>query len=199
VDFETGHKTGFFCDQRDNRREVAALAKGRALLDLCCYTGGFSVHAARAGASRVTAVDLDEDALGVAKANAKLNGVTLERVHADVFDWLRRAPRPAPYDVIVLDPPKMARNRLEIGKARRAYYDMNRMAMEIARPGAVLVTCSCSGLVSEEEFLGVLREAARAASREYRVFRVSGAGADHPVSSLFPEGRYLKVAMGTVH
>lgn len=198
VNFATGHKTGFFCDQRDNRRAVAAMAAGRKVLDLCCYTGGFSVQASKAGAAKVVGVDLDEDALETAAANAKLNRLPVEWRHADVFDVLRALPRPSEFDLVVLDPAKLARNRLELGKARRAYFDMNRLAFGAVARGGVLVTCSCSGLVSEAEFLDIVREAARSADREYRVFRISGAAPDHPVSTLYPEGRYLKAVFGVV-
>ncbi len=193
VDFARGHKTGFFCDQRENRREVASLAKGRSLLDLCCYTGGFGVAAGAAGASRVLGVDMDQEALSTARANARLNRVTAEFRHANVFDHLRTSTDT--WDVVVLDPPKMARDKGELGKARRGYHDMNRLAARAVKPGGVLVTCSCTGLVSEEEFLGIVREACE---REVRIFRVAGAGPDHPVSSLYPEGRYLKVVYARV-
>lgn len=198
VNFATGHKTGFFCDQRDNRRAVAAMAAGKSMLDLCCYTGGFAVSAAKAGAKKVLGVDLDEDALETAKRNAKLNRVAVEWKHGDIFDVLRTMPKPSEFDLVVLDPAKLARNKLELGKARRAYYDMNRLAFGVVAKGGVLVTCSCSGLVSEPEYLDIVREAARSAEREYRVFRISGAAPDHPVSTLYPEGRYLKAVFGVV-
>ncbi|KAF0244627.1 MAG: hypothetical protein FD180_2353 [Planctomycetota bacterium] len=198
VNFTTGHKTGFFCDQRDNRRAVAAMSAGKTVLDLCCYTGGFAVHAAKSGAKKVVGVDLDEDALETAKRNAKLNKVAVEWKHGDVFDILRALPRPSEFDLVILDPAKLARNKLELGKARRAYYDMNRLAFGAVAKGGVLVTCSCSGLVPEAEFLEIVREAARSAEREYRVFRIAGAAPDHPVSTLYPEGRYLKAVFGVV-
>ncbi len=193
VDFATGHKTGFFCDQRENRREVARLAKGRTLLDLCCYTGGFGVAAAHGGASRVLGIDMDEEALDTAQANARLNGVKVEFRHVNVFDHLRGSTEA--WDVVVLDPPKMARDKGDLAKAQRGYFDMNRLAARAVKPGGVLVTCSCTGLVGEEEFLGIVREASE---RELRIFRVAGAGPDHPVSSWYPEGRYLKVVYARV-
>jgi len=198
VNFATGHKTGFFCDQRDSRLAVAGIASGRNVLDLCCYTGGFAIHAARAGAKQVTAVDLDEDVLETARRNARLNAVTVAFEHRDAFDFLRALPTPSPHDLVILDPSKLARNKLELAKARRSYYDLNVLALGAVARGGVLVTCSCSGLVSEPEFLEILREASRAAGRELRTFRVAGAGADHPVSSLYPEGRYLKVVSAVV-
>ncbi|MCE9581668.1 MAG: class I SAM-dependent rRNA methyltransferase [Planctomycetes bacterium] len=198
VNFATGHKTGFFCDQRENRRVVAGLSAGRSVLDLCCYTGGFAVSAAKAGAKKVVGVDLDEDALETAKKNGKVNKVAVEWKHGDVFDIMRKMPQPSEFDVVVLDPAKLARNQLELAKARRAYYDLNRLAFSVVARGGVLVTCSCSGLVGEPEFLEIVREAARTSNREYRVFRIAGAAPDHPVSTLYPEGRYLKAVFGVV-
>jgi 23S rRNA (cytosine1962-C5)-methyltransferase len=193
VDFARGHKTGFFCDQRENRRAVAELARGKDLLDLCCYTGGFAVSAAKAGARRVTAVDLDEEALETARQNARLNRVKVDFLHQDVFNYLRQCREK--FDVVVLDPPKMAREREDLPKAKRGYLDMNRLAAQVVKPGGILVSCSCTGLVSEEEFLSIVR---MASERELRSFRVAGAGPDHPVSSLYPEGRYLKVVYSVV-
>ncbi len=193
VDFVRGHKTGFFCDQRENRRAVAGLAGGGDLLDLCCYTGGFSVAAAKAGARRVVGVDLDEAALETARQNAKLNRVKVDFLHQDLFNYLKQCRET--FDVVVLDPPKMARDREELVKARRAYHDMNRLAARVVRPGGVLVSCSCSGLVSEADFLAIVHQASE---RELRTFRITGAGPDHPVSSLYPEGRYLKVVYSVV-
>ncbi len=193
VDFARGHKTGFFCDQRENRRAVAELSKGKDLLDLCTYTGGFAVAAAKAGARRLVGVDLDEAALETARQNAKLNRVKVDFLHADLFNYLRQCREK--FDVVVLDPPKMARDRTELPKAKKAYFDMNRLASQVVKPGGILVSCSCTGLVSEEEFLGILRQAS---VPELRTFRIAGAGPDHPVSSLYPEGRYLKVVTSRV-
>lgn len=196
IDFARGHKTGFFCDQRDNRRRVSELAKGRDVLDLCCYTGGFALHAVAGGARKVVGVDMDEEALETARQNARLNHAKVDFLHADIFNYLRQSKET--FDLIVLDPPKMARDREEIERARRSYRDMNVLALKVARPGAILVSCSCSGLIGEEEFLSLVRDAARAAGRELSTFQVSGAGPDHPVSALHPEGRYLKVAFSRV-
>jgi 23S rRNA (cytosine1962-C5)-methyltransferase len=193
VDFVRGHKTGFFCDQRENRKTVAGLAKGRDLLDLCCYTGGFAVAAAKAGARRVVGVDLDEEALETARQNAKLNRVKADFFHADIFNYLKQCKEQ--FDVVVLDPPKQTRDRDELPKARRAYRDMNTLAARVVRPGGVLVSCSCTGLVGSDEFLGIVQQASE---RELRTWRVAGAGPDHPVSSLYPEGRYLKVVYSVV-
>ena len=162
VDFARGHKTGFFCDQRENRKAVAELARGKELLDLCCYTGGFAVSAAKAGARRVTAVDLDEEALETARQNARLNRVKVDYFHQDIFNYLRQCREK--FDIVVLDPPKMAREREDLPKAKRGYLDMNRLAAQVVKPGGVLVSCSCTGLVSEEEFLSIVRWPASASS-----------------------------------
>jgi 23S rRNA (cytosine1962-C5)-methyltransferase len=193
VDFARGHKTGFFCDQRENRKAVAELAKGKDLLDLCCYTGGFAVSAAKAGARRIVGVDMDEEALETARQNARLNRVKVDFFHQDVFNYLKQCREK--FDVVVLDPPKMARESEDLPKARRGYHDMNALASRVVKPGGVLVSCSCTGLVQPEEFLQIVQ---RASERELRTFRITGAGPDHPVSSLYPEGRYLKVIYSIV-
>ncbi|HLY73102.1 MAG TPA: class I SAM-dependent rRNA methyltransferase [Planctomycetota bacterium] len=193
VDFARGHKTGFFCDQRENRRAVADLSRGKNLLDLCCYTGGFAVSAAKAGATRVVGVDMDEEALETARQNARLNRVKVDFFHQDVFNYLKQCREK--FDVVVLDPPKMAREAEDLPKARRGYHDLNALASRVVRPGGILVSCSCTGLVAAEEFLQIVQ---RASERELRTFRIAGAGPDHPVSSLYPEGRYLKVLYSLV-
>jgi 23S rRNA (cytosine1962-C5)-methyltransferase len=193
VDFARGHKTGFFCDQRENRKAVAELARGKDLLDLCCYTGGFAIAAAKAGANRVIGVDMDEEALETARQNEKLNRVRVDFFHQDVFNYLKQSREK--FDVVVLDPPKMTSDREELPKALRTYHDMNRLAARAVKPGGIFVTCSCTGLVSEEEFLRTVRQASE---RELRTFKITGAGPDHPVSSLYPEGRYLKVVYSVV-
>jgi 23S rRNA (cytosine1962-C5)-methyltransferase len=193
VDFARGHKTGFFCDQRENRKAVAELARGKDLLDLCCYTGGFAVSAAKAGARRVIGIDMDEEALETARQNARLNKVKVDFYHQDVFNYLKQCREK--FDVVVLDPPKMARGAEDLPKARRGYHDMNALASRVVKPGGVLVSCSCTGLVQPEEFLEIVQ---RASERELRTFRIAGAGPDHPVSSLYPEGRYLKVIYSLV-
>ncbi|HZE99548.1 MAG TPA: class I SAM-dependent rRNA methyltransferase [Planctomycetota bacterium] len=193
VDFAKGHKTGFFCDQRENRKAVAELARGKDLLDLCCYTGGFAVSAAKGGAKRVVGVDMDEDALETARQNARLNRVKVDFFHQDVFNYLKQCKEK--FDVVVLDPPKMAREAEDLPKARRGYHDMNALASRVVKPGGILVTCSCTGLVGSEEFLQIVQ---RASERELRTFRITGAGPDHPVSNRYPEGRYLKVLYSVV-
>lgn len=199
VDLSGGHKTGFFLDQRDNRDLVSRLARGRTVFDGMTYTGGFAIAAAKGGAASVTAADLDERALEVGRRNAKRNGAESVRfVHGDVFDLLRalaagpEADRP---EVLVVDPPKWARDRAGLRTALAKYADVNRLAVQAVKPGGLLLTCSCSGLVSPEDFLGMLRGVALDLSTDLRVLEVGGAAPDHPVSSSFPEGRYLKAVL----
>lgn len=194
------HKTGFFLDQRDNRRALAAFCGGKRVLDLCCNTGGFAVYAkALGGAGEVTGVDLDEAAIELAKGNAKLNGAQVRFVQADLFPWLRdMIPNGERFDVVILDPAKLTRDRESVDQALRKYCDMNRLALQVVKPGGVILTCSCTGLVSEPDFLESLRRAAWQAGRQLQVFRVSGAAADHPFLIHVPEGRYLKAVFARV-
>ncbi len=188
------HKTGFFADQRDNRRLLSSLCQGRRMLDLCCNTGGFSVYAKSIGqAAEVTGVDLDEDALELAKQNAGLNKAQIRFVRADIFTWLRDiSPSGQLFDVVVLDPSKQTRDREEIPLALKRYYDMNKLALQVVAPGGILLSCSCTGLVSEAEFLESMRRAAWQAGRELQILAIRGAGEDHPVLLHVPESRYLK-------
>lgn len=194
VDLRLGHKTGFFCDQRDNRRTLATWADDADVLDLCCCTGGFAVTAARLSAPRsVTAVDLDEQALAVARANANLNQVRVACVHADAFDWCRQiGAGERRFDVVVLDPPKFIPTRKDETTGRARYHDLNRLALGLLRPGGLLLTCSCSGLLPRDELLGLVRTAARKSGRTARLLASTGAGPDHPVLLECPEGEYLK-------
>jgi 23S rRNA (cytosine1962-C5)-methyltransferase len=200
IDLTHGHKTGFFCDQRDNRMMLTQFTAGADMLDLCCYSGGFGVYAATLGkAKHVTAVDLDEDAIALAKRNANLNKVPVsqyETVHSDTFPFLRQlqaggAP-PKQFDVIVLDPPKLIPTKEDFFEGRGKYFDMNKLALGCVKAGGMLVTCSCSGLLSGEEFFNVLKGAARSAGRRVQVIRATGPGADHPVMTEHPESAYLK-------
>jgi 23S rRNA (cytosine1962-C5)-methyltransferase len=188
------HKTGFFTDQRDNRRMLASFCAGKRVLDLCCNTGGFAVSALASGqAAEVTGVDLDESALELARQNASLNQVRIRFVQADLFAWLRDIqPSGQRFDVVVLDPAKQTRDRDEIDFALKRYYDMNKLALTVVAPGGIFLTCSCTGLVREGDFLESVRRAAWQARRELQVLHVGGAGADHPWMLHVPESRYLK-------
>lgn len=188
------HKTGFFVDQRDNRRLLASFCAGKRMLDLCCNTGGFSVYAKGLGqAEDVVGVDLDEQAIAMAKQNANLNQLRIRFVQGDLFTWLRDIlPSGQRFDVVVLDPAKLTRDREELDLALKKYYDMNRLAMQAVAPGGILLTCSCTGLISEEMFLETLRRAAWQAGRTLQIFKIAGAAPDHPHLVHVPEGRYLK-------
>lgn len=188
-----GHKTGFFADQRENRHHFARLAKGRRVLDLCCNAGGFAVHALAAGAQSATGVDMDPGILEIARANATANDVPAVFEQADIFDWMKQAiARGEQYDAVILDPAKLTRDRNKVVDALKKYFAMNRLALDVIPPGGLLLTCSCTGLVSEEDFLEMLRRVALNAGREIQVLHVAGAGADHPFRSDVAEGRYLK-------
>jgi 23S rRNA (cytosine1962-C5)-methyltransferase len=138
-------------------------------------------------------LDLDEQALKLAKQNAKLNGAVIRYIQADLFAWLRDViPHGQRFDVVVLDPAKLTRDRESVDQALRKYCDMNRLALQVVAPGGIFLTCSCTGLVREEDFLESVRRAAWQAGRTLQVFKVAGAGADHPFLLNVPEGRYLK-------
>jgi 23S rRNA (cytosine1962-C5)-methyltransferase len=188
------HKTGFFLDQRNNRKSLAGFCAGRRVLDLCCNTGAFAVYAkALGGAEEVTGVDLDEQAIALAKQNANLNQARIRFVQADLFPWLRDVLGTGQrFDVVVLDPSKQTRDRDEIGFALKRYLDMNRLALQAVGAGGIFLTCSCTGLVSEADFLDTVRRAAWQAGRTVQVLRISGAAEDHPFLVHVPEGRYLK-------
>jgi 23S rRNA (cytosine1962-C5)-methyltransferase len=190
-----GHKTGWFCDQRDNRLRLGALARGRSVLDLFCNTGGFALQAARHGARRVRAVDLDEKALARAQLASERNRLPLELVHADAFDVLRsvakekESERP---ELLVCDPHKLIPGRAQLEAGRRKYLDLFALALAAARPGGLVAAFSCSGALELEAFLGLVFMAARRAERGLRLLAVLEAAADHPQRPDWPRSRYLK-------
>jgi 23S rRNA (cytosine1962-C5)-methyltransferase len=188
------HKTGFFADQRDNRQLLRTLARGRAVLDLCCHAGGFACNAAAGSARSVRAADLDEQAVAMARDNLARNRMRAEVEHADAFDVLREL-RPAEADLIVLDPPKWVAEPSALESGLQRYRDLNRLALEKLPQGGLLLTCSCSGSVSEQTFLRTLQQAAADAGRDARVLAIRGAGPDHPVALECPQTRYLKVVL----
>ena len=173
IDIAGGHKTGFYVDQRDNRKLMREIARGKRVLDVCCYTGGFALNAALGGASDVVAVDSSESALDMARKNAELNGVQdkVNFVRADAFDFMQAeidAGRAGSYDVVVLDPPKFAPTKPALKKAIPKYVGLNKRAMTLLRPGGILITCSCSGAVTQERLLPKIVENASRASRRLR-------------------------------
>lgn len=187
------HKTGFFADQRENREWLSHQCGGKRVLDLCCNTGGFAVYAAARGASEVVGVDIDQDVIEIAKGNARLNDVRPKFVQADIFPYLRDAAnRGDQYDVVILDPAKMTRDREQVIAALKKYLDMNKLALGVVKPGGLFATFSCTGLVSEEQFLDMLRRAAYFSGRTIQILKVAGAGADHPFMAHVQESRYLK-------
>ncbi|HSW45981.1 MAG TPA: class I SAM-dependent rRNA methyltransferase [Phycisphaerae bacterium] len=200
VDLQAGHKTGFFCDQRENRRRLASLCKGLDVLDCCCYTGGFGIYAMTLGqAASVAAVDLDEDAIELAKANAKLNQARVSLAHADAFSYLRQMQTNGRlFDAVVLDPPKFVPTRDDYREGSQKYADLNALGMTVLKPGGLLLTCSCSGLVGREDFLGMVKSAAARLRRPLQIVDVTGAGPDHPVMANCPESAYLKAVWARV-
>lgn len=209
VDFAEGHKTGFFCDQRDNRRLLASLCKDKTVLDLCCYTGGFAIQAKKLGrAADVIGVDLDEEPLALAKENANLNQVRVKFVQADAFAYMRdMLAQSRKFDVVVLDPPKLIRSRAEYEEGYRKHFDLNKLAMQLVTPGGLLLSCTCAGLLPSEEFARMMHlcarqagplvspatpdQAARHAPRGCQILYKSGAAPDHPIATNCPETEYL--------
>jgi 23S rRNA (cytosine1962-C5)-methyltransferase len=201
VDPTRGQKTGHYLDQADNRRRAAKWAEGRRVADVFSYTGGFGLQAAKAGATRVVAVDQDEEALAAARRLAAANGVAtrFETVAANAFDWLRAqdADRER-YGLVVLDPPAFTKSRTAVAGALRGYREINLRAFKILEPGGILVTATCAYHVSAEQFLAVVGEAAHDAHRQARVLEVFGQPPDHPSHPALPESRYLTCAVVAV-
>jgi len=196
VDIERGHKTGFYLDQRPNRAVIGEYAEGADVLNCFSYTGGFGIHSLKAGAGRVLNVDSSRAALDLADRNTELNriaGNRTETVEGDVFRILRDfRDRRRTFDLIILDPPKFVESRRQMERGSRGYKDINLLAFKLLRPGGILFTFSCSGLVSRELFQMIVAAAALDAGRDAQMLRVLGQGLDHPVSLYFPEGSYLK-------
>ncbi|HHO57608.1 MAG TPA: class I SAM-dependent rRNA methyltransferase [Oceanithermus profundus] len=192
ADLYHGQKTGLFLDQRENRRTVRELAAGARVLNLFAYNGGFSVYALAGGAAFARSVDSSEGALADAEENARLNGFRErhEGVRADVFEFLNA--HEERYDLVVLDPPSLARNRGQLRAALRAYTRLGAGALRRVRPGGWLAAASCTAQVSPEAFREVLAEAARRAGVRTQIVHEAGHAPDHPLRPEFPEGRYLK-------
>jgi 23S rRNA (cytosine1962-C5)-methyltransferase len=195
VDLAEGQKTGFYLDQRDNRRAAARYFAGRRVLDLFCYTGAFSLNAAVHGRAReVAAYDSSPKAIALARANAELNGVAGVRFEqADCFQALNELVAAGErFGAVILDPPKFARSRQSVDDALRAYHRLNRRAVDVLEPGGILVTCSCSGHVGREDFLYLLLGVAEQTGRDIQVLETRFAAPDHPLSVTCLESEYLK-------
>ena len=197
-----GQKTGFYCDQREHRAFIRALAKDKDVVDICCFSGGFTLSAAAGGASTALGIDSSGPAIELARENAKLNGfgedhqspqtVSFER--ADAMQFMRTAlSEGKQWDIVVLDPPKLAPNKKSLQNALRRYESLNAVAMQLVRPGGLLMTCSCSGAVAQSggEFESMLQKASKRARRKVQVVRKGGAAVDHPLDPGYPEGQYL--------
>jgi 23S rRNA (cytosine1962-C5)-methyltransferase len=197
VDVIGGHKTGFYLDQHDNRRLLGTLAAGKQVLNCFCYTGGFTLQALAGGATGVHSIDSSGPALALARNNLALNpelpAARAEWQEADVFQTLRELKTQGrSYDVIVLDPPKLAPTVAHAKRAARAYKDVNLSALRLLNPGGLLMTFSCSGGIGIELFQKIVAGAALDAGRDARIVRRLSGSADHPVGMAFPEGEYLK-------
>jgi 23S rRNA (cytosine1962-C5)-methyltransferase len=196
VDVKSGHKTGFYVDQRDNRALVQTYAADRDVLNCFCYTGGFSLAALKGGARRVVSIDSSGEALALARANVEANGFDAARAEwldADAFRTLRRlAEEGERFDLVVLDPPKFAPAREHVDRAARAYKDINLSGFRLLRPGGLLFTYSCSGAIDADLFQKIVAGAAADARVDARILKRLGAGVDHPLLASFPEGEYLK-------
>jgi len=197
VDPAEGQKTGFFLDQRENRRLARTLASGRRVLNLFSYTGAFGVYAAAGGAASVTNVDVSAKAIELARENQALNAVEGELVVADAFQYVRSHRQR--YDLVVCDPPAFAKSRGEVERAARGYKDVNLHALRLIEPGGFMMTFSCSGHMSVDLFQKVIFAAALDAGRRVSFVRRLTAGPDHPVSMYCPEGEYLKGFLLEVH
>jgi len=196
VNFQSGHKTGYYLDQRRNRLRVRELAKDKDVLDCFCYTGGFTVNALAGGAKSVLSVDSSADALELCKENIALNNLPIDKhntIEGDVFQLLRKFRDEArSFDMIILDPPKFAPTSAHAEKATRAYKDINLLAFKLLRPDGILVTFSCSGGVDAGLFQKIVAGSALDAGIEAQIVEHLSQGSDHPVSLHFPEGAYLK-------
>jgi 23S rRNA (cytosine1962-C5)-methyltransferase len=190
VDPAGGQKTGFFLDQRENRRLARTLASGRRVLNLFSYTGAFGVYAAAGGAASVTNVDISAPAIEQARENHALNGSDAEMIVADAFQYVRQ--KHGPYDLVVCDPPAFARSRNEVDRAARGYKDVNLFALRMIERGGRMMTFSCSGHMPLDLFQKVIFAAALDAGKRVSFVRRLTAGTDHPVSIHAPEGEYLK-------
>ncbi|MHB8900595.1 MAG: class I SAM-dependent rRNA methyltransferase, partial [Thermoguttaceae bacterium] len=193
-----GQKTGYYLDQRENRLAAARYLRGRRVLDMFSYAGGFALTAARhGGASEVLGIDSSQRAMEIARANAAANGIENVRFEVgEAFQTLERfATENRRYDAVILDPPRFAGSRQSIDQALRAYHRLNRLGVSLLEPGGILVTCSCSGRVSRNDFLDMLFGVAQKTRRDLQILESRGPSPDHPVRIGIPESDYLKCVL----
>lgn len=199
VNLAEGQKTGYYLDQRDNRAAVAKLCSGKRVLDAFSYSGGFGIYAAKGGAASIDCVDASEAALNLAKRNAELNGVTINTTKADVFNHLATlATEKKQYDVVILDPPKFARNRAAVPEALKGYRRLHQLAMKLLAPDGILVSCCCTGLIQMVDLEDILAQVCLGSKRDLQIVERRGPSADHPVSVACREGGYLKCIVSRV-
>jgi len=196
VNFSHAQKTGFYFDQSDNREFIEKIVKGKNILDAFCYSGGFGIHAAYAGAKSVTFVDSADHSPG---ENYQLNRLTVpaQFIKSDVFDYLQHSSLPSgnAFDVIMLDPPAFAKSRKSVPSALKGYIKLNKLALRLIPTGGFLVTSSCSHHVSREDFISAVNAAAAKTGRQIQLLHLAGASLDHPVHPAMPETSYLKFAV----
>lgn len=196
VDIVNGHKTGFYLDQRDNRQIIANFAKDREVLNCFSYTGGFGIYALNAGAEQVTDIDTSANLLHQVAENCQLNNLQqdkIDNIEGDVFKVLRKfRDSRRQFDLIILDPPKFAPSKFLLNKAIRGYKDINLLAFKLLRPGGILATFSCSGLINADLFQKIVAGAALDAGQDATIIKWLYQSSDHPVALNFPEGTYLK-------
>ncbi|MCW7753562.1 class I SAM-dependent rRNA methyltransferase [Desulfobotulus sp. H1] len=199
IDIRSGHKTGFYLDQRESRARVMGCSNGMRVLNAFSYTGGFGIAALVGGACSVVNMDTSRPSLDMAEVNARLNGCCpdrMENVEGNAFQLLRGFRSDGRlFDLVVLDPPKFAESRIQLPKAARGYKDINMLGMQVLAPGGLLFTYSCSGAMEQDLFQKIVADAALDAGRQGRILRRMEQGPDHPVSLNFPEGNYLKGLM----
>jgi 23S rRNA (cytosine1962-C5)-methyltransferase len=193
VEFAHAQKTGLFIDQRENHSRLAELSRGKKVLDLYTYTGGFALHAAKAGALQVIAVDSSGQAIAQARNNAALNGLNnIDFIEADARDYLLKA---GDYDVVVLDPPKLVPSQKHLQRAKNYYRFLHREVFKHMKPGSLLMTCNCSSALSSSEFCSLVSAQALAVGKQARVLGVYGPSSCHPTLASFPEGNYLTAVL----
>lgn len=198
MDLENGQKTGYFLDQKDNRKRVAELARRKRVLDTFTHTGAFGLNAVAGGAKEVVSVDISPEAVAGVERNIALNkaGPVMSAVCADVFDVLRQYEEAGErFDMIILDPPAFAKSAAKVEKAYGGYKEINLRAMRLLVPGGILVSCSCSHFMSQDLFYDMLVHAAADAKRRIQIFEKRGAGPDHPVRAGYAKSEYLKCAV----